>query len=319
MTSAHTRSRPRYRGPAMPSPPGASIGHLVRQWRQHRGLTQERLADGATVSLKHLSFVENGRARPSREMVLHLARHLDVPLRERNALLVAAGYAPAYGDTPWDDPALDEVRAGLAEVMAAHEPWPAIVVDRRWDLLAANRAAALFTEGVDPSLLEPPVNVLRLCLHPAGLARRIVNIAHWHEHVIGNLTGLTPAGRRGIATDADLEGLRDELDGYRPTDGPPTTGATPAGGLAVPLHLTTPDGDLRLLATAATFSTAVDVTLSELLVETFLPADAETRERLQQRHERSRARQRPPGTLPPTPAEPPDHADPHTHTREEPS
>ena len=287
--TTHARTRPRYRGPAMPSPPGASIGHLVREWRRHRGLTQERLADGAAVSLKHLSFVENGRARPSREMVLHLARHLDVPLRERNALLVSAGYAPAYGDTPWGDPALDEVRAGLADVLATHEPWPAIVVDRRWDLLAANGAAALFTEGVDPSLLEPPVNVLRLCLHPAGLARRIVNIAEWREHVIGNLSGLTPGGRPGIATDPELEALRDELVGYPPPDGQPPTGATSTGGLAVPLHLTSPDGDLRLLATAATFSTAVDITLSELLVETFLPADAETRERLHQRHERARS------------------------------
>ncbi|HEY8547737.1 MAG TPA: helix-turn-helix transcriptional regulator, partial [Acidimicrobiales bacterium] len=269
---------PRYRDQAMSSPPKTTIGHLVRHWRRQRGLTQEQLADDAGVSLKHLSFVENGRTRPSREMVLHLARHLDVPLRERNELLVTAGYAPEYGDTPWHDPGFDVVRSALHDVLGAHEPWPAIVVDRRWDLLAANDAASLLTEGVDPSLLAPPVNVLRLCLHPAGLARRIVNLADWHDHIIGNLRGRGP----------DLDALREELAGYRPRNGAPP--ATPAcGGLAVPLHLRTPEGDLRFYATAATFTTAVDVTVSELLVETFLPADAATRERLEQRATRRRS------------------------------
>src|SRR3954463_4666079 len=191
------------------SPP-IGVGGLLRDWRQRRRLSQLDLAIEADVSARHLSFVETGRSRPSRELVLHLAEHLDVPLRERNALLLAAGYAPAYHQTPLDAAEMAPVRDAVAKILAGHDPYPAVVVDRRWDLVSANRAAtAIMSEGVDPSLLAPPANALRLSLHPRGLAPRIVNFEEYGTHLINRLD-------REIAVSGDKEllALRDELCRY---------------------------------------------------------------------------------------------------------
>src|SRR3954470_11713157 len=191
------------------APTRASAGQLLREWRTRRRMSQLDLASEAGVSARHLSFVETGRSRPSREMILHLADALDVPLRERNPLLMAAGYAPTYQATDFDAPEMQGVRAVIEDVLAAHEPFPAILVDRRWQLVSANRAATVLVEGVAPELLEPPVNVLRASLHPRGLAANIVNLAQWADHIVGNL-------RRQIAVtgDEELRALEQELLGY---------------------------------------------------------------------------------------------------------
>lgn len=249
------------------------IATVLRTWRQRRNLSQLALAQLAGISQKHLSFIEAGRARPSPEMILHLARHLDVPLRHRNDLLIAAGYAPRYGARAWSDEEFDDIRQAVADVLRAHEPAPAIVVDHSWNLLAANRAAAVLVEDVSEQLLRPPVNALRLCLHPDGIASRIVNLDEWADHILTNLDK-----QLALAPSATLGALREELAGYL-TD----LGTTPSirpdpPRLAVPLHLLTSQGELRLLATISTFGTALDATLAELVIEAFLPADRASRE-----------------------------------------
>jgi transcriptional regulator with XRE-family HTH domain len=259
------------------SPP---VGSLLRSWRERRRLSQLALAHLAQVSPKHLSFVETGRAVPSPEMVLHLARHLDVPLRHRNDLLLAAGYAPRHTALAWDDEELAPIRHAVRAVLAGHEPAPAIVVDRRWDLVDANRAAAVLTEGVAPQLLEPPVNVLRSCLHPAGLAPRIRNVGEWADHILTNL-----AKQLQLAPDPALEALHEELLGYAEALAVRPGSRDRGTRLAVPLHLATRDGDVRLVATIATFGTAVDATLAELAIEAFLPADAGSRRVLERRRD----------------------------------
>ena len=203
------------------------VGTLLRDWRTRRRMSQLDLASDAGISSRHLSFVETGRSRPSREMVLHLADHLDVPLRARNSLLIAAGYAPTYHATDLDAPEMQSVRTAIERVLVGHEPYPAILVDRRWELVAANRAVAVLIDGVAPELLEPPVNVLRASLHPNGLAQRIVNLAEWAEHIIGGL-------RRQIAVtgDEDLRALEIELSEYAAAQGaapPPPNEATGCG------------------------------------------------------------------------------------------
>ena len=250
----------------------ATVGTLLRDWRSRRRLSQLDLASDAGISARHLSFVETGRARPSREMVLHLAEHLDVPLRARNALLIAAGYAPTYHATDLDAPEMQTVRTAIERVLEGHEPFPAILVDRRWELVAANNAAAILVDGVKPELLEPPCNVLRASLHPDGLGSRIVNLDEWAEHIIGGL-------RRQIAVtgDDELRTLEEELAGYVSEQGasvPPPTES--AGAIAIPLRLQSDDGELAFITTIATFGTALDVTLAELAIEAFLPADATT-------------------------------------------
>ncbi|WP_308209935.1 helix-turn-helix domain-containing protein [Actinomadura madurae] len=172
------------------------IGEQLRAWRQLRRLSQLELASEADVSTRHLSFVETGRSAPSREMVLRLAEHLDVPLRDRNLLLVAAGYAPVFDETPIEEPRMDTVRAALRQVLEGHEPYPAVVVDRFWNLIDANGAAAFFMEGAPPELLEPPLNVLRLSMHPDGMAGNILNLAEWRAHMIDRV-------RRHVALTAD--------------------------------------------------------------------------------------------------------------------
>jgi len=261
---------------AMPATlPHPSVGALIREWRQRRRLSQLDLACEADISTRHLSYVENGRAAPSREMLMHLAERLDVPLRERNTLLTAGGFAPIYRERPLQDPALAAAREAVQLVLRGHEPYPALAVDRHWTLLAHNRTVPLLLAKVDPALLEPPVNVLRLSLHPRGLAPRIVNLAQWREHLFARL-------RHQIAASADpvLVELLHELQAL-PFDPSRSRGASiDASGVAVPLQFDTDHGVLSLIGTTTVFGTPVDITLSELALETFFPADTRTAERL---------------------------------------
>lgn len=274
------------------------VGPLLREWRERRRLSQLGLAVEAGVSARHLSFVENGRARPSPEMVLHLAERLDVPLRERNQLLLSAGYAPVFGQRTLDDDEMEPVREAIGLVLGGHEPYPALVVDHHWTMVAANRGLATLTEGVAPELLAEPVNVLRVALHPDGLAPRIVNLAEWRTHLLERLD-------RQIAATSDraLVALRDELNGYQvPVSGngdhaaggpgddahgddahgdgaeaPAVTAAAKlASDIVVCLRLQAGDAELAFFSTIATFGTAVDVTTSELAIESFFPADGAT-------------------------------------------
>jgi transcriptional regulator with XRE-family HTH domain len=242
------------------------VGPLLRDWRRRRHLSQLDLALDAGVSARHLSFVETGRARPSAEMVLHLAERLGVPLRERNRLLLAAGHAPVFDQRDLDDPEMTPIRQALQLILDGHDPFPAVVVDGAWEMVAANRAVGLLTEGVAPELLEPPLNVLRVSLHPEGLAPRIANLGEWRAHLLERL-------ERQIALTADpaLKSLLEELEGY---PGPAARGGMPEGHeLAVPLRLRTDAGELAFISTIATFGTAVEVTSSELSIESFFPAD----------------------------------------------
>jgi transcriptional regulator with XRE-family HTH domain len=247
------------------------VGELLRQWRQRRRLSQLELANQAGISSRHLSFVETGRSAPSREMLLHLAAQLQVPLRERNLLLLAAGFAPVYAQTAWDAPQLEAVRAAVRQVLTGHDPYPAVAVDRAWNLVDANASVALLTDTVAPELLAPPANALRLSLHPDGIAGRIVNLGEWRAHLLGRL-------RRQVALTGDpqLAQLHDELCGY-PCDQPEPKLELPGPGVvAVPLRIRHHDRELAFLSTVATFGTPLDVTVAELAIESFLPADPET-------------------------------------------
>lgn len=251
------------------------IGEHLRSWRQRRRMSQLDLACDADISTRHVSFLETGRARPSRDMLLHLAERLEVPLRERNVLLVAAGFAPVFAERPLNDPALAAAREAVGLVLAAHEPYPAIAVDRHWTLVAANRAAQLLTDRVAPELLVPPVNVLRVALHPEGLAPRTVNFAEWRDDLLARL-------RRQVETTADpqLTALYEELSRY---PAPPRRGPHPVpnpAAVTVPLRLESELGVLSLLSTITVFGTPVDITVSELAIETFLPADDATADAL---------------------------------------
>jgi hypothetical protein len=220
-----------------------------------------------------LSFLETGRSLPSREMVLRLAEQLEVPLRERNHLLVAAGFAPVYRERPLADPTLEAARRVVELVLTGHEPHPAIAVDRHWNLVASNRAIPLLLAGVDASLLEPPVNVLRLSLHPKGLAPRIANLAEWRSHLLTRLRRQVDA-----SADAVLAELSNELASYPVPPGPKHDARSDAdyAGVAIPFRLATDDGVLSFLSTTTVFGTPVDITLSELALESFFPADAAT-------------------------------------------
>lgn len=253
---------------------GPSFGSLLREWRRRRQLSQLALALEAGVSQRHLSFVESGRARVSRELVLRLAEWLDVPLRERNHLLLAAGYAPAYSERPLDDPALASARRAIDRVLSAHEPYPALAVDRHWHLVASNRAIAPLLVGVAPALLAPPVNVLRLSLDPNGLAPRIVNLAQWRAHLLERL-----AQQIAASADSTLASLRAELESLpapvHESRHTPSVGDDGAG-VFVPLQLATDAGVLSFLSTTTVFGTPVDITLAELALECFFPADEPT-------------------------------------------
>ena len=248
------------------------VGALLREWRQRRRLSQLDLALDAGVSARHLSFLETGRSRPSPEMVLHLADQLSVPLRERNQMLLAAGYAPIYGQRPLDDPDMSPVRAAIELVLKGHEPYPVLVVDQQWEMLAANRGIGLLTEGVADHLLEPPVNALRVTLHPDGMAPRIRNLAEWRAHLLERL------GRQIAATgDPALIALYEELAAY-PAPEPADRGRARglAGEIVVACHIEIGGHELAFFSTVTTFGTAVDITVAELAIESFFPADEAT-------------------------------------------
>lgn len=255
------------------------VGPLLRDWRQRRRMSQMELALEAGVSTRHLSFVETGRSRPSAEMVLHLAERLDVPLRERNELLLAAGFAPQYTARDFEDPALREVREAVGRVLAAHEPYPAIAVDRYWNLVASNEALGPVLEGVASELLVPPVNTIRLALHPDGVAPRIINLGEYRTDLIERLER---AAR--LTGDPELAELHEEMLGYPGPDAPDETGRPAGAAVAVGLRLAPAPGsdapELSFFSTITTFGTAVDVTVSELALEAFFPADAQTAEYL---------------------------------------
>ena len=249
----------------------ASVGELIRDWRSRRRRSQMDLALDVGVSTRHLSFVETGRSRPSPELVLALAHHLDVPLRERNTLLLAAGYAPRFSQTPIDDPSMQRVRAGMQRMLDAHDPYPGVVIDRQWNVVLSNRAAAALTVGVDPSLLGPPMNVYRLCLHPDGLAERTTNFIEWAAYLLQLL-------RRSITLSGDpsLQAILDEVMTY-----PNVARIAPLADIAawdeppllVPFRFQTPLGEVSLFTTITTFGTPLDVTIDEIAVELFFPAD----------------------------------------------
>lgn len=276
MTAAHAAPTAHAPRPGVRDP----FGLHLRHWRQHRRLSQLDLAQDAEISTRHLSYVETGRAAPSREMVLRLAERLQVPLRERNALLVAAGFAPMYRQRTLDDPAMAAARQAVQRVLQGHEPYPALAVDRHWNLIAHNALVPLLMAGAAPELLAPPINVLRLSLHPRGLAPRIANRRQWREHLLERLQ------QQIVATgDAQLQALHDELAGYAQLkdSGPPADAAQAAAevaGLVVPFLLRTDAGLLSFISTTTLFGSPMDVTLQELAVESFFPADAATAQAL---------------------------------------
>lgn len=256
------------------------VGAQLRDWRQRRRWSQLDLAFEAGVSARHLSCLETGRALPSREMLLRLSERLEVPLRERNRLLMAAGYAPMYAERSLQDPGLARTRHAVERLLAGHMPYPALAVDRHWHLLLANRAAQGLLAGLDEAFSQPPVNVLRAALHPRGLAPRILNLPDFRAHLLARLHQQVQASR-----DDALQRLLDELRAY---PSPPTSAAMPSaaaedlGGVAVALQLATPAGTLSFISTTTVFGSAVDITVAELTLETFLPADAATQAALQQ-------------------------------------
>lgn len=248
------------------------VGALLREWRQRRRLTQLDLALDADISPRHLSFVETGRAQPSREMLLHLLEELEIPLRERNTLLVAAGFAPMFRERKLDDAALARAREAIELVLEAQKPFPAFALDRHWNIAASNRALPELYEGVAEELLKPPVNAMRLSLHPKGVAPRIENYAEWRAHLLARL-------RKQVQLTADpvLKDLLEEVSAY-----PQPEGRAPEAGLEqavlVPLRIRTSLGVLSFMSTTTVFGTPVDVTLAELAIEMFFPADQATAE-----------------------------------------
>jgi transcriptional regulator with XRE-family HTH domain len=247
------------------------VGELLRSWRKRRNLSQLELSLDSAISARHLSFVETGRARPSREMVMHLAEQLDVPLRDRNSLLLAAGFAPLYAERPLEDEQMQPALEALERFLRAHEPFPAVVVDGRWNLVAHNGPLGLLTEGVAAELLEPPANALRITLHPEGMAPRIANFGEWSAHLLHRLRR-----RAAITADIELEALYEELRGYPGVELDAPVAQAPGEDVVLPLRLRHSGHELALLSTISTFGTANDITLAELAVEAFYPADADT-------------------------------------------
>ncbi|MEV6547201.1 helix-turn-helix transcriptional regulator [Streptomyces sp. NPDC051597] len=248
------------------------VGPLLRGWREQRRISQLELALRADSSARHISFVETGRSRPSQEMVLRLAEHLDVPVRERNALLLAAGYAPRFTETSLEDPSMGALREGMERLLRGYEPFPALIVDGTYTVLAANRGIAMLLEGVPERLLVPPLNAMRLTLHPQGLAPRIRNLRQWRGHLLEQM-------ERQIAllrSDA-LRELYEEVAAHPvPETAEEDTSERADCPFALPLRIEHRGTVLSFLSTIATFNTPMDVTVSELAIETFLPADPET-------------------------------------------
>jgi transcriptional regulator with XRE-family HTH domain len=253
------------------------VGELLRSCRQRRSLSQLELALEAEVSARHLSFLETGRARPSREMVIRLSEELEVPLRERNALLLAAGYAPVYAERPLDAPEMEPVRRAIDRFLRAHEPYPALVVDRYHHLIAANDALDPLLDGVSSALLEPPANAMRIALHPDGMAPRTLNLAEWSSRLLHRVRR-----EAQITGDSKLEDLYDELASYPGVSVTPLQPDVQPTDILLPLRLLDTDGasELSFFSTLSTFGTAADITLSELAIEAFYPANAPTAMRL---------------------------------------
>ncbi|MGI5131767.1 helix-turn-helix domain-containing protein [Pseudonocardia sp. CA-107938] len=257
--------------------PGTAFGPLLREWRQRRRLTQLDLGLAAAVSARHLSFLETGRSRPSREMVLHLSEELDVPLRGRNELMIAAGYAPAYTEHGLADDELSDVRRSLDQILTGHEPNPAVLVDGSWNMVSANRAAAVFVELVDPALLSGTPNVLRASLHPRGLAPHVEDLAEYAAHLLARLRR---QAERAATT--GLRALLAELVGYC-RDAGIDPNAHPRDRIVLPLRLRHPDGPLTFFSTISVLGAPLDVTLDEVAVETFFAADDATARYLRRR------------------------------------
>ncbi|MGW4565221.1 helix-turn-helix domain-containing protein [Streptomyces sp. NPDC004561] len=252
--------------------PDKGVGPLLRAWRERRRISQLELSLRADSSARHISFVETGRSRPSEEMVLRLAEHLDVPVRERNALLLAAGYAPHYPETPLDDPALDALRDGMERLIVGYEPYPALVVDAGYTVVAANRGIAMLLEGVPERLTTPAPNAMRLTLHPEGLAPRIRNLREWRGHLLAQMERQLALHRSD-----QLRSLYEEVTAYPvPEDAPGDEPAEPVPYFALPLRIEHDGRILSFVSSISTFNTPMDVTVAELAIETFLPADPAT-------------------------------------------
>lgn len=254
------------------------VGPLIREWRHRRRRSQLDLAVGVGVSARHLSFVETGRSRPSPELVLTIADHLDVPLRERNDLLVAAGHAPRYPRTPLDDHSMALVRASLQRMLDAHDPYPGVVVDRCWNVVASNRAAGLLVSALPEHVLEPAINVFRVCLHPDGLAAHTHNFPDWAHYLLGQLHRTA-----ALTGDPDVATLEREVHSYPNVAAITDTVESDDPALLVPLVLDLDGRHLSMFTTLTTFGTPRDVTLDELSVELFFPADDETDQTLKSR------------------------------------
>jgi transcriptional regulator with XRE-family HTH domain len=262
---------------ATPADKDKGIGPLLRAWRERRRVSQLELALRADSSARHISFIETGRSRPSEDMILRLAEHLDVPVRERNALLLAAGYAPHYPETPLDDPALDALREGLERLIQCYEPYPALVVDAMYHVVAANRGIAMLLDGLPGHLLRPPLNAMRLTLHPEGLAPRIRNLRAWRGHLLDQM-------ERQIALyrSEPLRALYDEVAAYPlPESDTDCEPAEPVPYFALPMQIEHEGRTLSFISSISTFNTPMDVTVAELAVETLLPADPSTVKYLQ--------------------------------------
>lgn len=249
----------------------AEVGPLLREWRQRRNLTQLALAHLANTSARHVSFVETGRSRPSRALLSRLADHLDIPARQRNALYVAAGYAPVFERSRLDSPRLRLVNQTVERLFEAHEPFPALALDADEDIVSMNRAAALLAREVPAGLLKPPVNLMRVALHPEGLARQIVNLAEWREHMLGRL--YRQMVHSGLPS---LRSLYQEVSAYAGTSA--DTGAAAENSVLTLLHMRLFDTEIRLFSTITTFGATTDITVAELSLETFHPADEHTAE-----------------------------------------
>ncbi|WP_351222815.1 helix-turn-helix transcriptional regulator [Streptomyces sp. NPDC002133] len=266
--------------------PDTGVGPLLRAWRERRRLTQLELALRADSSARHISFVETGRSRPSEEMILKLAEHLDVPVRERNALLLAAGYAPRYAETSLDDPSLEALREGMERLLHGYEPYPALVVDGTYTVVAANRGIAMLLEGLPEHLLTPPLNAMRITLHPEGLAPRIRNLREWRGHLLTQMER-----QMALARSDSLRRLYEEVAAYPlPERGGDATdhdvpqdvaGPEPHPYFALPLRIEHHGVVLSFVSSISTFNTPLDITVAELAIETFLPADPATVKYLQ--------------------------------------
>jgi transcriptional regulator with XRE-family HTH domain len=263
------------------------VGSLLREWRERRRVTQLALALDAGVSARHLSFVETGRSQPGREMLLRVSEQLKLPFREQNRLLLAAGHAPAYPERSLEDSDLSPVRDALDAILSGHEPYPAVAVDRAWNMVATNSAMLSLTEAVEvaPELLEPPINVIRVGLHPRGLASLFVNLGDWHAHWLKRLEH-----QLAMTGDEQLASLIDEVAGY-PAPHPEHDVAPgfAAGDMLGPVRVRTPDrGELSFFGMFASFDTPFEVTTSELAIELLFPADRTTAKTLQERESSSR-------------------------------